>query len=168
MSAYLMSENGIAYLVEAGAAWRVDVGRILPPMTRKPGDTAKCPVDPWLSFRHTREALGQMLWDENQASLNERYSETDDGLIYAELPRKFWHSFDRVQVIKCAHCYEYQSCEHDGWEDSRAARYMEELIATAIRNLPGYDDAKWGAPESRQDGKIISMMDMAHGDAPGR
>jgi hypothetical protein len=28
--------------------------------------------------------------------------------------------FDPVQVLKSCDCYEYQSCEHDGWEDSEA------------------------------------------------
>jgi hypothetical protein len=51
-----------------------------------------------------------------------------------------------VQVIKSVHCYEYQACEFDGYENSLARQICKDIVAASIRRLPGYDDAPWGAP----------------------
>ena len=48
-----------------------------------------------------------------------------------------------VQAIKLVHCYEYQSCEHDGWETSEAHRFTTALLSSLEHSLPGYDDAPW-------------------------
>ncbi len=48
-----------------------------------------------------------------------------------------------VEVLKACSCYEYQSCEHDGWERSEAFRLIEAIRHAAIAALPGYEDADW-------------------------
>ena len=37
--------------------------------------------------------------------------------------------------------YEYQSCEHPGWRDSEAHRFVEWLRSSLIHRLPGYAEA---------------------------
>jgi hypothetical protein len=51
---------------------------------------------------------------------------------------------DVVVLIKAIHCYEYQSCEHDEWEKSKAADYCTALESMLVHELPGYDAAPWG------------------------
>jgi hypothetical protein len=48
-----------------------------------------------------------------------------------------------VAVIKLAHCYDYQSCEHDGWGMSEAKKWIDLLIAALVYEIPGYDKAPW-------------------------
>lgn len=52
-----------------------------------------------------------------------------------------------IELIKLAKCFEYQSCEFDGWEDSEAAGLIRALIESAILTLPGYDAAPWTAED---------------------
>jgi hypothetical protein len=39
-------------------------------------------------------------------------------------------------------CYAYQACETSDWHETEAYAIMQYLKQRAIRNLPGYDDAK--------------------------
>jgi len=52
-----------------------------------------------------------------------------------------------VQVLKATQCYEYQACEHPGWDRSKAHRAVEAIRSAAISALRGYSDAVWGWPE---------------------
>ena len=94
------------------------------------------------SIELTPEEIGQVLIDANFRSVNARYNEN-------EVSEKYTYklNIDRVepvQIIKHVHCLEYQSCEYDRWERSLAKRICEEIISKAIRNLKGYEEAKWG------------------------
>lgn len=51
-----------------------------------------------------------------------------------------------VQVLKCIDFFEYQSNERPEWRDSEAKAFCDALRRRAIRALPGYDEAEWGAP----------------------
>ena len=87
------------------------------------------------------DTVGQMLVDENAASVNYRYNE-DDAYIYAyQRPRHT--TWSGVELIKALHCYEYQSCEHPGWRTSQAHSFCRALEHRLIGELPGYDDAPW-------------------------
>ncbi len=116
MSAFLVSKRLIDLLVTA-----VGVGR---------GDRA------------ASTQLGQRLWEENQKSLGARYHDNDPLPPYEFTP--FEGSIDPVVVLKQIDCYEYQSCEHDGWISSKAREFCTELRDTMIGQLPGYDEAPWG------------------------
>lgn len=94
----------------------------------------------------TLNRLGQMLWDECTTSVNYRYAHHNH-------PEPFEvYQFDdftanripAVTALKLIQCYEYQSCEHDGWKDSYAKRFCEQLTSSLIGCLPGYDAAPWG------------------------
>jgi len=52
-----------------------------------------------------------------------------------------------VAVLKACSCYEYQSCEHPGWETSEAKRLIDSITQAAIAALPGYQDAAWEITE---------------------
>ena len=40
-------------------------------------------------------------------------------------------------------CYEYQSCEHDGWDKSDAKQQIERIKDGLTRRLPGFSDSPW-------------------------
>lgn len=146
MSAYIVSEDHIDYLVTAAIELGTNGGYGLY----------------WQDQRVTRNnatAFGAMLLRENIASVQRRYSDTE----YADLPgplvtpfvseytyRRFsaspfsGHDLDTiVQVLKAVSCYEYQSCEHAGWEMSDAKRACDQIRSGYIYRLPGYEDAEW-------------------------
>lgn len=87
-------------------------------------------------------ALGLMLWRENHFSVNSRYNETrmPEGYKFTRFPGKI----DPVVVLKQIACYEYQSCEHDGWKTSDAFKFCQALTSEMINALPGYEAAPWG------------------------
>jgi hypothetical protein len=83
-------------------------------------------------------ALGQMLWDENHASVNYRYDED------TESPRYRFVGTEKPllgsAVLRAAHSLDYQSCEHPGWDESRACAWVGALIrkldAVGVRFRP--------------------------------
>lgn len=96
------------------------------------------------------DAAGCMLWAENLASVAYRYPNDVSG----ERPgpngfEDVWtvlYTFNRIPgnvraltVLSELSSYEYQSCEHPGWESSEAKRYCDALRKAAIHRLPGYD-----------------------------
>lgn len=154
MSAWIVSKTHIDLLVTAGLEYRGH--------------------HDWLSWWHEgsgkryqllhnlRHDVGQMLWAENLASVASRYPDDDDGerpgpidfrdadvLTYRheEVPG-LNHVAQRVHgiavVAKAISCYEYQSCEHDGWKTSQARAFCESLRDACLNQLPGYDKAPWG------------------------
>lgn len=88
----------------------------------------------------------RMLWAENRVSLNYRY-----GCEIGEIPdappmRKVLDEIKKlkmVDVLSLIDSYCYQSCESDGWLDSRAFDYANGAKSYVIRSLPGYDTALW-------------------------
>lgn len=107
-----------------------------------------------------RDALGRLLLGENLKSLAVRYGDSAQEASAArrskradaKLVKAYVYSTpsdadgvsDIVSIIKQIHCYEYQACEHDGWETSRARKYCKALESMLLYKLPGYKDAKWG------------------------
>jgi hypothetical protein len=90
----------------------------------------------------TGQALGQMLMDENDKSINYRYAGDANANTYVDelvgrLPTP-------VEGLKILACYSYQSCEHPAWESSGSYEFIQRLRSVLIRALPGYDNAPWG------------------------
>jgi len=135
MSAYMCNKEHIDYLLTAA-------------LSRKHG-----PLSWWDKggrFELTYETVnrvGAMLISENQASLTARYGEAEEVEPY--IFTRYYGTIDPVQVLKSISCYEYQACEHDGWETSEAHDFCRALRHDAINRLPGYSDAEWGAPKPR-------------------
>lgn len=140
MSAFLVSKKHIDFLVSAAYLWgRTNLSRYLP-----------CGAE----FKDvTCDDVGRLLWRENVRSVAHRYGPGQFDLVPGASDRAidtYRHAFDlqaphqAVKVIKAIQCLEYQSCEHDGWEQSAAHVFCRNLLSEAIRNLPGYDAAPWG------------------------
>lgn len=150
MSAYLVSEQHIHYLMEAVHAWGLHAPHGNSVIRREKN------LD-----HEARTNLGMELWEENQRSLNAKYP--PELMPNYMASNRHWGTLDPVQVIKACHCYEYQSCEHDDWRDSRAYAIIQGILDAAMSHLRGYDDAEWGPPK---DGPaLISLLDMARGEA---
>lgn len=81
--------------------------------------------------------VGQAMWDENYASINARYQESD------KAPR---YEFEGIEaplhdaiIVRQAGCFDYQSCEHGGWEGSESKRLLDALVTKL--------EARNGGPE---------------------
>jgi hypothetical protein len=81
----------------------------------------------------TADRVGQMLWVENQRSVNHRYAEQEleEFYTFKEVARP--HPPD-VILNACA-CYVYQSCEHPGWWRSEARQFVFALEKYAISRI---------------------------------
>jgi hypothetical protein len=124
MSAWLLSTNHINALVEGAIRLGV-IGR---------EDATK---------------TGRMLVRANIKSLNARYGDTRKSLGVGT----YWYSAGRaeplsdVSLLKQVYCYNYQTCEYDGFYHSPAYRLMRRIEAAlpgVNRDSPGYDEAPWG------------------------
>lgn len=105
--------------------------------------------------------VGRMLWAENLASINARYTDTIEHPENCPGPNDFNgietvadYTFKRtprippVAILKAINCYEYQTCEHEGWPTSQAKAFCDSLTASVINSLPGYDESPWGIDAS--------------------
>jgi hypothetical protein len=100
--------------------------------------------------------LGKMLWRENVKSLRARYAgpnyeaehREQDAEVEAYVFRQL-HGVRPIPLAKIIDCYDYQSCEHEGWETSEA-RALCVAIQNALNlpdkhhDLPGWKAAPWG------------------------
>lgn len=79
-------------------------------------------------------AAGQMLWAENNRSVNYRYSERKRHPHYTlhttEAP------LDVYAVLQAISCYSYQSCERPDWTDSKAHKLVEALREAILTARP--------------------------------
>lgn len=122
-------------------------------------------IDTYVGPTEEPTALGQLLWDENIASVQHCYhgepvsdlpGPCDETFMYTAYVYEYvtpQRTLTPVEVHTIARCYRYQSCEHEGWETSEAAEMIETLItaletrlgktAEQIRSLPEYDKAAW-------------------------
>lgn len=95
-----------------------------------------------MGIAHDKQKVGEMLWSENHKSYRARYGDYDYDGSYIKRPRyryatpnatvtpSYYEDFDPQnldQILTLVHCYDYQSCEHRGWEKSRSYRLMERL-----------------------------------------
>ncbi len=158
MSAYVVDSDHIRYLVEAA-------GRLGRGSFSFWSEASGTRVDVGSGRDLSASAFGQMLWDENIESVVARYPDcrgengrvvhdrlpgpSDEGFEYEHPRRQGWVVIDPVAVLKACACYEYQSCEHDGWRTSYAHSAVEMIKAAAVRSLSGYEAAAWGSPAVR-------------------
>jgi hypothetical protein len=158
VSAYVVDEAHIHFLVNAGLSLtsRLDskLRWFVRPLTDEEKDVAYRPGEAWgpgamSVYGELRRELtdkntgwvGAMLWAENARSVNHRYNEEEWEQPY--LFRRLPGVPNPVAVLKALDGFEYQSCEHPGWETSEAHSFCASLRKTAIRRLKGYDDAPW-------------------------
>lgn len=152
MSVYVVDRGHIRYLIDA--AWMLRQNRHESPGMGRYYHNGECHEVNELTLNRT----GLMLWEECRKSVSARYPDDaddelpgpcDDGPRFGYVHPM--HSpatpINPLQVLMSVNCYEYQSCEHDGWNDSEARSFCDALRAHAIRSLPGYSDMEWGAPK---------------------
>ena len=89
----------------------------------------------------TAQRVGQILLDENVRSVNYRYS--DESVPTPVFKFKIGGGYTAVQIIKAAHCLDYQSCETPDWEKTLAHSILETIKSKAERLVPGYEAAAW-------------------------
>ena len=104
--------------------------------------------------------IGQMLWDENIASVEYRYSDSrhevlpgpanESGYVYFHEDTTVGYRWNPAQILKATDCYEYQSCEHPGWWSSSAKAFIDVLRKLAWTRVAGYEDAQWGHPVAKE------------------
>ena len=133
MSAYIVDKRHIDYLVAAALYYGEK--------RRGPLMFGKVPIT-----KDNADFVGQRLWEENFKSVNHRYTENT---LVEEYVFQRWNTekITPAQVVMSVHCYEYQSCEHEGWETSHAAEFCNRLIRVMARCLPETEKAEWGAPK---------------------
>ena len=90
---------------------------------------------------HNAEEIGRVLINENVRSVNHRYRE-NKSMAYRF--KRFNTPLTAVEAIKACHCLDYQSCETDDWESTKAFSVLRAIEASAMRSLPGYEKAPWG------------------------
>lgn len=151
MSAYIVERDHIRYLVEAALKLRLGHHPGHGPFSWYwNGDRRTLPAG---DYERACE-VARMLWAENIASVAHRYPNEPQNDLPGPAGESFEYTehrpwdcnIDPVQVLKACSCFEYQSCEHEGWKTSEALAFVDALVWEAISALPGYADAAWGAP----------------------
>ena len=110
--------------------------------------------------------IGRMLWAENYRSVAYRYPGDGDDLpgpypspdveAYEYEPVPWESGIDLVGKLarlgQLLACYEYQSCEHEGWTESKACAFIGRLRSEALARLYPDDDARyWGIKDDQRD-----------------
>lgn len=90
--------------------------------------------------------LARRLHAVNLASVNFRYRENNSDSFTFDA-RAARCELSAVQVIKAAHCFNYQACEPSDWDETAEARLIQAIISSASHDLPGYNEAAWGVPQ---------------------
>lgn len=123
----------------------------------------------------TVDDVGAMLVSENVASIRARYPDVPEDLTDAPGPIdnafavdavKGQYRFERTrefstgELLAAISCYEYQSCEHDGWEGSDAQTFCRYLRESLCRKVPGYEGT-WEITE--RGNPPVSLFEMARG-----
>jgi hypothetical protein len=87
-------------------------------------------------------ALGQLLWDENIASVSYRYNDEPVSDLPGPIGETYLYEYvtpqrtlTPVEIHTMTRGYRYQSCEHPDWESSEACRLTEMLLTTIETQL---------------------------------
>ena len=98
------------------------------------------------------DETGRMLWRENLRSLKARYPEDEDGerpgpIDFADEDVDLYVYTDPGfvptlgEIFMAISCYEYQTCESDGWRQTEAAKWCRDLTAAVTSSL---SEGPWG------------------------
>jgi len=180
MSAYMVDRDVIEYLVDMAQ----EISTVSPAKHHSYGVFSWWHIDKWRKLtRGDAEActrIGQMLWDENRASIEYRYPDTvgddankpgtcDDGACgfkYHHKPTAIVRGTDArdmAQLIQTCKHFDYQACEHPDYRSSEAHAFVQALMNEARDRLAFLamdgDDPEWGAPPRPSDGPVsLSAM----------
>lgn len=157
MSAFMVDQEHITALVTLGRGRAMDIGAGVgyvegPSWARFDPAVTRWQEQEWRRIGLARDGLvsstevGRMLAQENAASIGARYGDEPEAWVldYTYPTRQFQSMIPGVvEGLKLIECYEYQTCEHEGWAASEAYRYCDALRRTLVMRLPGYDEAPW-------------------------
>lgn len=159
MSAYIVNKEHILYLVQSAISLTRTPRRHLNAFRWYFGNPTRSGEIPHGDYEKAAEAAN-MLWQENIKSVSCRYPGESSGtlpgprngsfVVEASDFSAFFEFPNLIQVLKACDAFEYQSCEHDEWQDSEACAFINSLRKQAWTALPGYEEAAWGAPEPKQ------------------
>ena len=135
MSAFLMSEASIKYLVDAAVAnyviKAVDASKTFGLLLRENYRS--------LAYRYPDDGLTGYQIDKRVKAARERFEKD-------EIPAPPYKR-SPAQVVKTSRCYQYQSCEHPKWWNSKAKAITDAIISEAVMPIlyetPAYQSAQW-------------------------
>jgi|688.fasta_scaffold178836_7 hypothetical protein len=78
--------------------------------------------------------IANELFKENLDSVNFRYSEVTKFKKWTSLVPNL-NVLPLVELYKAILCLDYQSCEHDGWYESKAQTLLNNLIAVIVPKI---------------------------------
>jgi len=125
-------------------------------VSRKTIDQLVTALDTYVCPSENPTLRGQILWDENIASVAHLYKDDDPANLPGVRGETYTYTYTAprrtltpLEVYGLVSCYTYQSCEHPGWAGSLACAHMADLEAAIeltlgktraeIRDLPDYD-----------------------------
>lgn len=145
MSAWIVSDRHIDYLVTAIVHAELAPHRL---------DTS---TDPPVRVSLTPDEIGRMLWRECLESVACRYPDDKDGdrpgpagFRDSDVGTYTWHETPVLtggDLDKTVGCYQYQSCEHPGWETSQA-RFVTNQLREPVKGSSWAEESEvpWGWP----------------------
>ena len=134
MSAFVVDDMHIRYLVQAGSVYGVNY--------YQPDETANASGYQQIPTRLNETTICRKLLTQNYRSVEYRYQEPAEE-VPAIRYQPVMLPMTPVQVIKACDCYDYQACETPDYDQTPEHRYINHLRKAAIRALPGYEDAAY-------------------------
>lgn len=114
MSCYIVSDLTISAIVAAMADTGFEPAGLKDEKSGVKYNSATC-----------GEIVGQMLLDANYASANERYGEHTRAHEFKLTQKQDGKPFTLGEKYGCIQCYEYQTCEQPGYDDSEIHGVLE-------------------------------------------
>ena len=98
--------------------------------------------------------VGQMLVDANLSSILTRYPDCvtqpenmpGPSDAYYMRPYRFERppaQLTALELLSAIACYEYQACETENWEASKAKAFCDAMQDHLVRLIPGYSSGPW-------------------------
>jgi len=124
MSAFILSNNHIAALVDFGSRHRAEYFF----------------DNDWRAIYGREKTAGGILLNANYRSVNCRYDTAESGKFTFIEPAR---TYEPVEILKACDCYNYQACETEDYYQSEASAIIDAIRKAAICALPGYEEAPW-------------------------
>lgn len=141
MSAYIVNDETISVIVKAFEIYQVSYrADDYYPSTRF-----------ILDANEQRQAIGQSLLNQNYASVNFRYGETNEAhkFEYKDVNLLRNGKIDTGLIVGCIDCYNYQACEMNDYFESRIFYSLKDLKDAMLVRYVKQDgfDIIWGWDE---------------------
>ncbi|PHM37647.1 hypothetical protein Xmau_03865 [Xenorhabdus mauleonii] len=93
-----------------------------------------------LSWYEAKEKVGEILHQANLDSFNYRYKEDLTGTFVFDSSAP---QLSVPAVLKALDCIEYQCCEVESYQQTRAYKIIKQLRLSLIDKIDGYEEAHW-------------------------